>query len=335
MPANVGAMFYTGDMPWHEEGLALQRPATLDEALKVGELNWEVGEADLMTAGSIPSPAPTRKAIVRLDRPEGHERRVVGVVHRGFQPIQNRDGAMLFDGVFGKGEAVYETGGYLGDGEVIWLLARIEKPLTVGRGDVVQPYALLANSHDGSIAFTIRLTTVRVVCQNTLAIAMSERGLGQAFRRRHGGSFREHAEAAREFYAATLHSLGSVTDQFVSLSKKRCEKAQFEALLASLLPEPRKPRNAAANRGLLRAWETKVENIRRARAKIVELRESGRGMNLDTAAGTYWGALNAIIEFVDHHHGDERSRLSYALLGDGMDLKMRAFAKIGELAKAA
>jgi Domain of unknown function (DUF932) len=79
---------------------------------------------------------------------------------------------MLFDAIFGRGEAVYETGGYLGNGEITWLLARIHRPLQITRDDIVQPYALLANSHDGSIAFTISLTTVRVVCQNTLAVAL-------------------------------------------------------------------------------------------------------------------------------------------------------------------
>jgi hypothetical protein len=112
-----------------------------------------------------------RKALVRLDRPPGHPGRVVGVVHRDFRAIQNNEAALLFDAIFGHGNRVYHTGGYLGDSEVVWLLARIDKTLHVRRGDVVEPYALMAKSHDGSLAFSIRLTTIRVVCQNTLALA--------------------------------------------------------------------------------------------------------------------------------------------------------------------
>lgn len=102
MPDNIGEMFYTGVIPLHGKGLALAKPATLDEALKAGGLNWQVGDAELLTADNPPSPVPTRKAIVRLDRP-AHKNRVLGVAHRGFQPVQNREGAMLFDAIFGRG----------------------------------------------------------------------------------------------------------------------------------------------------------------------------------------------------------------------------------------
>jgi Domain of unknown function (DUF932) len=167
LPANIGEMFYTGKTPWHGEGIKLGQPATLAEALKVGGLNWEVGEVEMVTADDPPSPVLKRKAIVRLDRPAGHEGRVLGVAHRGFAPVQNRDAALLVGAIFGRDERVYHTGGYLGDGEVVWLLGRIDRTLRIKGDDVVEPYALMANSHDGSMAFNIRLTTVRVVCQNT------------------------------------------------------------------------------------------------------------------------------------------------------------------------
>jgi len=202
MPADIGEMFYTGETPWHGLGIALTKPATVEEALKKGGLDWQVGEMDLVTADDPPSPVPKRKAIVRLDRPAGHKGRVLGVAHRGFKPLQNRDGAMLFDAIFGHGNAVYHTGGYLGNGEVVWLLAKIDKKMEIGSGDVIEPYALFANSHDGSMAFNIRLTTVRVVCRNTLALAFREKRFGQQFRRAHQGTLREHSAAAQEFFAA-------------------------------------------------------------------------------------------------------------------------------------
>ncbi len=148
MPANVGEMFYTGAMPWHGLGVALQRPADLEEALKVGGLNWRVDEVDLLTADEPPSPVERRKAIVRSDRPPGDNRRVLGVAHLGFKPIQNRDAALLFDSIFGLGKRVYHTGGYLGHGEVVWLLAKIDRPLRVAGDDLVEPYGLMANSHE-------------------------------------------------------------------------------------------------------------------------------------------------------------------------------------------
>jgi phage/plasmid-like protein (TIGR03299 family) len=214
-------MFYTGEIPWHGLGIGLSQPATLEEAKKIGGLDWKVGEVEMSPADDPPSPVLKRKALVRLDRLPGDDRRVLGVVHRGFTPIQNRDAGMLFDAIFGKGQRVYHTGGYLGIGETIWLLAKIDKTLQIGTKDIVQPYALMANSHDGSMAFNIRLTTIRVVCQNTLAMAMHER-IGQHFRRSHQGSFAEHSAAAQEFFKASLRELDCVAESYTRLSKLPC-----------------------------------------------------------------------------------------------------------------
>lgn len=335
MPANIGEMFYYGEIPWHREGMALARPATLEEALRAGALDWKVGDVDLQTCDDPPSPVPKRKAIVRLDRPAGHEGRVLGVAHRGFRPLQNRDGALLFDAIFGQGKAVYHTGGYLGHGEVVWLLAKIDKPMNIGNGDLIEPYALFANSHDGSRAISISLTTVRVVCQNTLNIALKDQKLGEHFRRAHQGTFQEHVAAAQAFWASTLQELDQVTQAFTALSKKACNEDSFGKVMEKLLPLPAQPRNSQSNPGLLKAWETKTGTIKKARADIQQLRKSGKGMNLPGANGTYWGALNAITEYFDHHQdNDSNSQVAYALLGDGMDLKVKAFRLLQESCQA-
>jgi phage/plasmid-like protein (TIGR03299 family) len=327
-------MFYTGNVPWHGLGVALARPASLDEALKVGGLNWSVEEVDLVTADDPPSPVERRKALVRSDRRAGADDRVLGICHRAFRPIQNGDAGLLFDAIFGQGKHVYHTGGYLGKGEVVWLLARIDRTLRIAGDDIVQPYALMANSHDGSMAFNIRLTTVRVVCQNTLALAMKTR-LGNEFRRAHQGSFAQHAAAAQEFFMATMRELDSVADSFTQLTRAHCSDEKFSEILVALVPDPGKPRNVDRNPGLRRAWEKKLEAATTARKLITELRTNGKGQELPGSRGTFWGVLNAVLEYVDHHHSIEHSRLAYALLGDGMTLKMKAFRKIQDAAKAA
>ena len=102
------------------------------------------------------------------------------------------------------------------------------------------------------------------------------------------------------------------------------------------MPDPKKPRNADKHPGILKHWEDRLRETRAARDKINALREEGKGASLKGSAGTFWGALNAILEFVDHHKDVNGSRVAYALLGDGMDLKMRAFAMIqAEFAQAA
>lgn len=336
MAANIGQMFYTGDVPWHGLGTRLDGPATLDEALKAGELDWKVGHVDLQTTDDPPSPVSNRRAIVRLDRPAGDPGRVLGVAHRGFVPVQNRAGGQLFDAIFGHGKPVYHTGGYLERGQVVWLLAEIPNhQREIGADDVVAPFALFANSHDGSMAFHIRLTTVRVVCWNTLSKAIREKQFGKQFRRSHSGSLYEHAQAAQDFFAATLKEFDHTTEAFKSLATKRCDDTTFNEILTTLFPDPARPRNADQNRGLRAAWEQRLEDARAARKSITDLRQNGKGSGLIKMSDSYWGVLNAITEFIDHHKAlKSGSRLSYALLGDGMDLKTRAYNLIHDKAAA-
>lgn len=332
MPANVGAMFYTGEMPWHGGGNALERPATMDEALGAGGLDWEVHQVEMTTDEDPPSPIRRRVAWVRSDRPAGHEGRVLGVTHRDFRPMQNRHGAVLFDAIFGQGLPVYHTGGYLGNGEVVWLLAAIDQTVKIGSVDYLRPYALFANSHDGSMAFNISLTMVRVVCQNTLRLAVNKGRLGEAFRRRHSGSYREHAQAAQEFFAVTRKEIDNIAAQFSKLSTRTCSSSEFERIVGLILPDPPKPTRAGRGGAVLKAWETRVEKLRMARAKILDLRESGKGADLESAKGTLWGALNAVLEYVDHHQQVKGSRLAHSLFSDGADIKSRAFQVIRDAA---
>jgi phage/plasmid-like protein (TIGR03299 family) len=342
MPADIGEMFYykatERDVPWHGLGVALAERADLATALKVGGLNWKVEKMPLMTAEDPPSPVERRVALVRSDRTAGHEDRVVGVAHPAFTPVQNDEAGMLFDAVFGSGEKVYETGGYLGIGERIWLLAKLDRVLTVGKKDTLSTYALLANSHDGTIALTICLTTVRVVCQNTLSFALDQdrKSKAPSFRRSHSFTFREHAQAAREFFQHSMNELDSVEQSFIGLSGKPCTKEKATEIIKALVPLPQKPSGATKNPAVRKNWETRLRKAEEMRRQIIELLESGRGMELDTSAGTFWGLLNAVTEYVDHHTGRaDGDRLVHSLLGDGMAFKMKAYNEISKAAKAA
>lgn len=334
MPANVGEMFYTGEVPWHGEGRELPGPVTWEAALEAGGLQWRVSEVPLVTSENPPSPAPMRKAIVRVDRQPGEWGRVLGVCHQGFRPLQNKDGAVLFDAIFGQGRRVYHTGGYLGSGETIWLLAKLGVSLEVVPGDVVEPYALFTNSHNGSLAIHIKLTTVRVVCQNTLALALADKKLGVHFSRAHQGQFREVALEAQAYFARCLQQFEALRRSFQELSQRICNEEHFGKILDDLMPEPKPPRYPR-NPKLVTAYERRREEVADARRALTLLRTSGRGMDIDGARGTFWGALNAVTEYVDHHSPVKGSPLVYALLGHGMSLKARAYKVICDLAAAA
>jgi phage/plasmid-like protein (TIGR03299 family) len=324
-------MFYTGETNWlWPEGRRVS-PLTLGEALDAGGLDWDVGEVSLVSPRSSAAARPPEKAIVRLDRRLDDPGRVLGIVRHDFAPIQNREAGAALDAVFGNGKKVYHTGGYLGSGETVWLLARIPRTLRVGREDIVLPYALMVNGHDGRHALTIRLTTVRVVCENTLAMAMTT-SIGPLFQREHRRSPVTCAEAAHQFFAASLRDLDGWHESVVELSRRPCSDAAFRLLVQFLFPDPKQPRKALKNPRVFAAWEEKLLAARAARAKIEELRESGKGMSLPGSRGTLWGALNAVTEYVDHHRPVAGPRFVSTVMGRGMALKMRAFEVIQAVA---
>ncbi|MBK6883034.1 MAG: DUF932 domain-containing protein [Flavobacteriales bacterium] len=129
--------------------------------------------------------------------------------------------------------------------------------------------------------------------------------------------------------------LDQVAAQFTELTKHVCRPDQFKEILLKLLPEPNRPRNADQNPGILKMWETKRANVLKAREHITKLRDTGKGMDLVGSRNTFWRVLNAITEFVDHHKEIDGSRLSYALLGEGMDLKLKAYRIVQDVARQA
>lgn len=330
MSHNIGEMFYYGELPWHTLGNKLDHPANLSEALKAGGLDWEVDTVPLVPAGEPHTEISHRVAVVRKDREPGEPGRVVGVVHPGFQPLQNRRGAMMFDALLGQGERVYHTGGYLKNGEVIWLMAKLPGAIRVRGDDVLETYLLFTNSHDGSVAIDIRLTTIRVVCQNTLSMALHQKNTaGKVFRRAHNGSYDLLKAESKEFFDFTTRQCKEAEVLFSALAAKPCGTADFEAFLKKLMPDPAKPATTRTNPSVLRAYETRLETIKTTREDILSVHVEGiPERSIPPAESTWWGALNTITGWVDHVQHTDSDRYAHVLLGSGDRLKSTALARI-------
>ncbi|MFM8331397.1 MAG: DUF932 domain-containing protein [Candidatus Methylumidiphilus sp.] len=329
MAHNIGQMFYYGDTPWHTLGKKILHPATVDEALAAGGLNWEVGMVPLLTDEFPPSPVTTRRAVVRTDRKPGESNRVIGVVHPGFKPLQNRQGAKLFDSLFGKGERVYHTGGYLGQGEVVWLLAKLPENITVQGEDVLETYLLFTNSHDGSIAIDIRLTTVRVVCQNTLSMALKSGAKKHMFRRAHQGSYELLQTEAAEFFQFATQQAKETQALFQSFSAKECAEAKFRDFLKTILPDPALPATARKNPSVKKAHESRLLTIQQNRDAVMHVHLQGiPSRKILPAPPNWWGALNSVTAWVDHVQSTDSDHYAHILFGTGDQLKSSALEKI-------
>ena len=163
MSANVETMFYVREKPWHGLGTMVQEAPTSAEALKLAGLDWTVEARDMWLNGGY-EPIPGYKANVRSS-----DNKVLGVVSNKYRIVQNADAFAFTDALIG-GDVRYETAGSLLDGKKIWLLAKL--PDSEICGDKTEPYVCFSNTHDGSGAVRVCMTPVRVVCNNTLNLAL-------------------------------------------------------------------------------------------------------------------------------------------------------------------
>ncbi len=325
MPANVGEMFYYGNVPWHKKGVKLNKPADMEEAILAGGLDWDVGMVGLVTDEVPSSVAETRVAIVRKDRSKGHPGRVLGVTHRGFKPLQNRDGIRIFDSIFGRGKRVYHTGGYLGSGEVIWVLAELPKTIRVTKKDEVKPYALFTNSHNGSIAIDFRLTTIRVVCQNTLSLALDDKDKKTFFKHAHQGNYKDLQFEIESFFEDTLKAVDDLETQFKQMMERKFDDDLIREYIEKVFPLPKKPESAQTNKRVMGFYNARLRKAEQARMNTARLRLYGDGTNIPGVKESLWGVFNAVLEYSDHYESTRHDGISSSLFGTGAVLKRKAY----------
>lgn len=298
------SMMYFGEAPWHSLGTKLDKPATSEEAIIAAGLGFIVEKFPLRTTTNNPA-VNNYFATVRTDTME-----VLGVVGSRYQPIQNKDAFTTFDALVGEGEAIYHTAGALGKGERIWILAKLPDYIRVNGNDIVEKYLLLVNSHDGSSTVRVKLTPIRVVCENTLSLALS--GVEQEVHIRHTLNAKDRLREAHEILGLTNILYEQLNAIFNNMGETKIREEKLRGYVNAIYPENPESKG--------QSWARKVQD------KILELAESGQGAEM--ARGTLWGAYNAVTEYVDHYRqsrGDEAVRLKSMWFGAGERIKKKAF----------
>ena len=163
MPANVETMFSVRETPWHGLGRIVMDAPASREALELAGLNWQVESRNIYSG--IGAMIPGYRANVRST-----DDAVLGVVSDRYRIVQNEEAFQFTDDLLGEG-VTYETAGSLQGGKKVWLLAKLPEKYIIA-GDEVTPYLVFFNSHDGSSGVKVAMTPVRVVCQNTLNLAL-------------------------------------------------------------------------------------------------------------------------------------------------------------------
>ena len=163
MSANVETMFSVRETPWHGLGRIVMDAPASREALELAGLDWQVESRNIYS--STGAMIPGYRANVRST-----DDAVLGVVSDRYRTVQNEEAFQFTDDLLGEG-VTYETAGSLQGGKKVWMLAKLPEKYIIA-GDEVTPYLAIFNSHDGSSGVKVAMTPVRVVCQNTLNLAL-------------------------------------------------------------------------------------------------------------------------------------------------------------------
>ncbi len=225
MAANVETMFYTRQKPWHGLGTMVQEAPTSNDALILAGLDWQVIQKPIITEDGIPISG--FKANLRET-----DNRVLGVVTDRYRTIQNHDAFAFTDSLLGEG-VTYETAGSLQNGRRVWVLAKLPQRYIIS-GDEITPYLVFMNTHDGTGAIKAAMTPVRVVCMNTLNLALST--AKRSWSTNHVGDIRGKLEDARYtlLYADLyMQELGKAIDK---LNRQKLSDRKVYEYIDALFP---------------------------------------------------------------------------------------------------
>ena len=225
MAANVESMFYTRTKPWHGLGVQVQEAPESKDALRLAGLDWKVYQREVYTDSGI-----------RIDGYRANVRntdnRVLGVVTERYKIVQNEEAFAFTDELLGKGVR-YETAGSLQDGRKVWLLARLPKEYIIS-GEQISPYLVFSNSHDGSAAVRVAVTPIRVVCNNTLNLALSTAKRSWAMV--HTGNIKGKIHEAQETLLMAETYMNKLGKEFETLKRQKLSDRQIKEYIELLLP---------------------------------------------------------------------------------------------------
>lgn len=285
-----GAFVSARQDAWHQLGTTLADAFTAEEAMTHAHLGgWNVHKNPLQTtvmdgSGVTTMDIPGQYATVRTN-PFTGEPDVLGTVGSWYEPVQNEEHCDLLNTLVDEGGAHFETAGSLRGGRQVFVTMKLPHHIEVGGVDDVETYIAALNSHDGSSAFRLLVSPVRIVCANTQAAALRE--AKSSFLIRHTNSIRQNMQQAREALGMTFAYLESFEVEAEKMIQTSMREVDFANKVRRLFP--------LKDDGGKRAKDAH-EN------RILELRQLFTGSETNSEIrGTRWAGYQAITEYLDHY----------------------------------
>nr|WP_175801013.1 DUF932 domain-containing protein [Burkholderia anthina] len=310
----VQSMAYVGQTPWHGLGNQLAANQPIEVWADRAGMNWTIESSEVRYVsgsagiGSIHA-FPDQKVLYRSDT-----KAPLSVVSARYQVVQPREILEFYRDLTEVGGFELETAGVLKEGRKFWALAKTGQSGMLKGKDLVKGYLLLATACDGTLATTAQFTSVRVVCNNTLAIALGD-GTG-VVKVPHRSQF--DPQAVKRQLGIAVSSWDAFMVRTKALAERKVTDTTADAFFRRVL-------TYTVTNPSERDGQTVNERAIRAASELYAGR--GKGALLASAAGTAWGLLNSITEYVDHHRRarSDDHRRDAAWFGQGALIKQRAW----------
>lgn len=274
------ALAYTEGTPWHSLGTRVDGSMTAEQAIKAAGLGWTVTKEQLFRKDL--SPVEGAWATIASDTNE-----VLGVVGDQYTPLQNDRAFDFFDALSADGSIRFSTAGALGKGEKVWMLAHTpDHVVEIVKGDPIETYLLLSNSHDGSSGVEVRSTSITVVCQNTLG--MATRGAKPSVRIRHTRTVEERLRLAANIVAQHAQQQKDWTEAMQYLAKHPITDSLIHAFEVEMFGD------------LDSTPEGRAQTILSNKLDQFEaLMLTGKGTEIPGRVGNLYGLVQAYTEWAD------------------------------------
>ncbi len=336
------SFFSVQQKAWHGLGQIVEQYPTSKEAIQYAGLDYEVVKSRLFTKGSgniettndigtgnNELEVPHYFANIRTDN-----NTVLGVVGKDYHIVQNREAFNFFDAIVGGTDGIlYETAGALGNGERIFITAKLPGYIRVGNGDdVTEKYIFLTTSHDGSGSITAAFTPIRIVCQNTLNASL--RNMSNVVRIKHTSGAKQYLENAHKVMGLADTLSNQLEGVFNQWTKVKVTDQEVKKLIQLALC-PNKETFDLLKKGAENEVSTVFKNVVQDAFAYAMTSDN---QQMDTTKGTLFGAYNAVTGYYQNvrSYKDDEAKLQSIVMGGTAQIKSQkafelctSFEKIG------
>lgn len=336
------SFFSVQQKAWHGLGQIVDQYLTTKEAIQYAGLDYEVVKSPLFTkcSGSIKTTTDIAMGSSELEVPNyfanirTDNNTVLGVVGKDYHIVQNREAFNFFDAIVGGTDGIlYETAGALGNGERIFITAKLPGYIRVGNGDdVTEKYIFLTTSHDGSGSITAAFTPIRIVCQNTLNASL--RNMSNVVRIKHTSGAKQHLENAHKVMGLADTLSNQLEGIFNQWAKVNVTDQEVKKLIQMALC-PNKETLDLLKKGAEDEVSTVFKNVVQDAFAYAMTSDT---QNMNTTKGTLFGAYNAVTGYYQNvrNYKDDEAKLQSIVMGGTAQIKSQKafelctfFEKIG------